>query len=353
MEPKTQKHLPSKQNIFFLFLIQFLVGFCMFSYVRLSDDASFFLCPTSESTVPDEAKAKLVILLWKFPFGAEFPLDQCQESYGISGCYLTANRTWYDRADAVIFHHRDICRDQKQLPQIARPPNQHWIWFNLESPSHSPNLHLMDNLMNFTMSYRLDSDIFTPYGRIEILKEPQNFSIPVKSKLVSWVVSNWNPWSKRVKYYQELKKHIQVDVFGRGHEPLDRDKKFSTISQYKFYLAFENSQHQDYITEKFWSNALQSTTVPVVLGTTRENYERFLPAEAFIHVDDFPNAQELAAYLKLLNSDDEKYQKYFDWRRRLQIAKNGDWNSHFCKACQYLRQKPTYRIIPSVAKWFK
>ena len=39
------------------------------------------------------------------------------------------------------------------------------------------------------------------------------------------------------------------------------------ISHHKFYLAFENSIHcNDYISEKFWRNALSSGAVPVVYG---------------------------------------------------------------------------------------
>ncbi|XP_078539845.1 4-galactosyl-N-acetylglucosaminide 3-alpha-L-fucosyltransferase FUT6-like [Lissotriton helveticus] len=353
MESKILSQLPSTRHIFFIFLIQFMIGFCIFSYVRIYDDTSIVICPATTPELSDEAKNKVVILLWTWPFGGHFDLDNCEELYGISGCYLTANRSWYGQADAVVFHHRDVCNSIKQLPQDPRPPNQRWFWFNLESPSHSPRLGLMDNLINITMSYRRDSDIFTPYGWVETVKEPQNFTIPPKSKLVSWVVSNWNPSSKRVQYFQELQKHITVDVFGRGHIPLVRDKKYSTISQYKFYLSFENSQHEDYITEKLWSNALLSGTVPIVLGTTRENYERFLPAEAFIHVDDFPTVKEMADYLKLLDSNDEKYQQYFEWRRWLRVVGETNWSTHYCKACRYMAQNQNYKTIRSVAKWYK
>ena len=46
------------------------------------------------------------------------------------------------------------------------------------------------------------------------------------------------------------------------------------ISHHKFYLAFENSIHcNDYISEKFWRNALSSGAVPVVYGL---GFEKFL-----------------------------------------------------------------------------
>ena len=60
---------------------------------------------------------------------------------------------------------------------------------------------------------------------------------------------------------------------------------FKTIKNFKFYLAFENSVCKDYITEKFFQNALLSGVVPIVLGgRTRKDYEKFVPGDSFIHV---------------------------------------------------------------------
>ncbi|XP_069079868.1 3-galactosyl-N-acetylglucosaminide 4-alpha-L-fucosyltransferase FUT3-like [Pleurodeles waltl] len=344
---------PSTRKILFLFLLQFITAVSVFLYVQTSSDSRLFACPSEKDKhVTDEGMTKVTILLWTWPFGERIPLDKCYSFFGISGCFLTEDHRWYNRADAVIFHHRDVSHSREQLLQIPRFPTQQWVWYNMESPSNVGNLEIMSNLINLTMSYRRDSDIFTPYGSLVMLKEPQNFSIPAKSKLVSWVISNWNPGSRRVQYYEELQKHIQVDIFGRISQQLDTDQKHFTISQYKFYLSFENSEYQDYITEKLWDNALLSGTVPVVLGPTRENYELFLPAEAFIHVDDFSSAQELADYLNLLDSDNEKYKRYFDWRRNFKVIGEFDWTVYYCKACQYVRQNPSYKTIPSVAKWF-
>ncbi|XP_069479920.1 4-galactosyl-N-acetylglucosaminide 3-alpha-L-fucosyltransferase FUT6-like [Ambystoma mexicanum] len=353
MEPKSQTSATRK--ILFLFFLQFFTVMCVFSYIRISKEPGISIClseMTNNTTIEERAEPKVVILLWTWPFGERFPLDKCDSLLGISGCYFTVNRTLYKKADAVIFHYRDLRSSREELFQEPRFTFQRWVWFNMESPSNLGNLEPLNNLFNVTMSYRQDSDIFTPYGWLELLKEPENFTIPPKSKLVSWVISNWNPNSRRVQYYEELKKHVKVDLFGRVAQPLAKINKYSTISQYKFYLAFENSVHKDYITEKLWDNALLSGTVPIVLGPTRENYERFLPSDAFIHVDDFPSAQELASYLKLLDSDDEQYQRYFKWRGRFQVKGDANWPEWYCKACQYLSQNPFYRITPSVAKWF-
>ncbi|XP_078533362.1 3-galactosyl-N-acetylglucosaminide 4-alpha-L-fucosyltransferase FUT3-like [Lissotriton helveticus] len=299
-------------------------------------------------------QAELVILLWTWPNGHKFSLDRCMPQYGIAGCHLTTNRSMYKQADAVVIHHKDVSSNISLLPPQPRPPHQLWIWFNMEPPIHLSNLHLMDNLFNLTLSYRQDSDIFSPYGWVENVSNPGKVSIPKKSKLVSWVISNWRPSDKRVQYYEELRKHIPVDVFGKEHMPIPDSTLLTTIiSRYKFYLAFENSQHKDYITEKVWRNAFDSMAVPVVLGPTRANYELFLPPHSFIHINDFPTVQDLAAYLLDLDVDDERYLSYFQWRIQLQPVWKVSWITHYCKACHSLhRKRYVNKTVPSIKRWF-
>nr|XP_013807457.1 PREDICTED: alpha-(1,3)-fucosyltransferase 6-like [Apteryx mantelli mantelli] len=311
------------------------------------------IAPAENTSTPPKSKHELTILLWTWPFGKRFNFRSCSELYSTPDCQFTVNRSWYHKANAVIVHHRDASRNTKGLAQATRIPSQRWIWFNLESPSHSPNLGAMDNLFNLTMSYRRDSDIFSPYGELQLLGQPQPFSVPPKAKLVAWVVSNWQANSHRVKYYQELKQHIAVDVYGQHHQALARDQLLTIMAQYKFYLAFENSQHEDYITEKVWRNALSAGTVPVVLGPPRENYERFLPPDAFIHIDDFASARDLARYLQELSEDAKRYERYFQWRQWLKPVAASGWDTHLCWACQFLQTMGArYQVVRDLSMWF-
>ncbi|XP_075690591.1 3-galactosyl-N-acetylglucosaminide 4-alpha-L-fucosyltransferase FUT3-like [Rhinoderma darwinii] len=307
----------------------------------------------NKSTVLHQSQVEdIVVLIWKWPWGYVSPLDKCPE-FGIFGCKLTVDRNLYSVADAVLIHHADIMYDKKFLPQQPKPNFQRWIWYNMEPPRILVNLKMLDNLFNMTMTFRKDSDIYSPYGQMEPLKKSvQNFTIPKKSKLVSWVVSKWYPGAPRIAYYEELQKHISIDVFGAKHKKLSWDDFYATISQYKFYLAFENSIYKDYITEKFWSNAFGSWAVPVVLGTSRKNYERFVPGDAFIHVDDFPSPKELAAYLLELDKDDEKYRKYFNWRLEYRVKNNKGPSYQYCRICEIIRESPVYQVVHSVEKWF-
>ncbi|NXY50487.1 FUT6 fucosyltransferase, partial [Ceuthmochares aereus] len=356
MELLEGKKISCRKLLIFL-LFSFTFSSCLLVSLhqfRTSEPDYYYSGPSAPAASPlPKGGHKLIILLWKWPFGKHFHFMNCSELYGTPDCHFTVNQSWSRKANAVIVHHRDVCRDVKGLAQLPRLQSQLWIWLNLESPSHSPNLSAMDNLFNLTMSYRRDSDIFTPYGELQLLDQPQPFSIPPKTKLVAWVVSNWRPCSRRVKYYWELKKHIPVDVYGKHHLPLSQDKLLPIVSQYNFYLAFENSQHEDYITEKLWRNALSSGTVPVVLGPPRENYERFLPPDSFIHVDDFASVRDLAQYLWELSEDTERYQHYFQWRKRLKPMVGNSWALRVCRACHFLQTTETrYKVMSDLSGWF-
>ncbi|XP_071974600.1 4-galactosyl-N-acetylglucosaminide 3-alpha-L-fucosyltransferase FUT6-like [Engystomops pustulosus] len=332
------------------FHILILLFYLLLTYRNFGKHCSIE-CRNSGEVLQSQTEADFIVLLWTWPFGEHFPLNQCPKPLNDSRCFFTSDRDLYSRANAVIIHHREVCYSKNQMPQIPRPEGQYWVWFNLESPSHSPNLWMMDNLINLTMSYRSDSDIFTPYGWLQ-KNTSQNFTIPIKSRLVAWAVSNWNGHSKRVKYYNVLKNHIDIDIYGGNHTSLAMEDLHDVLSKYKFYLSFENSIHTDYITEKLWRNALMSGTVPVVLGPPRETYERFIPSDSFIHVDDFPSAKDLADYLLELDQDPQKYQRYFKWRSRLQAFGNFDWQTHYCKACVAMLRAPPYKSISSIAKWY-
>ena len=73
-----------------------------------------------------------------------------------------------------------------------------------------------------------------------------------------------------MEYVEELMKYIPVDIYGRcgdypcanksGTFPCD----YKVATNYKFYLAFENSICVDYVTEKFFNNMLLPV-VPIVM----------------------------------------------------------------------------------------
>ncbi|XP_046732776.1 alpha-(1,3)-fucosyltransferase 4-like [Silurus meridionalis] len=321
---------------------------------------SLMALPIPTLDTPDSARRSdprsVTLLLWWLPFGHSVPLPDCWRSYSVAGCNMTSDRRAYTRADAVIMHHRELVMSWEELPEKPHHPMQKWIWMNFESPSHSGFLHQFDGMFNLTMSYRLGSDIFLPYGYLQQRRFRGNRQIYIGHKrgLVAWVISNWSEEQARVQFYHRLRRYLHVDVYGREFRPLVNDSVVETVSHYKFYLAFENSCHTDYITEKLWRNALVSGAVPVVLGPPRENYEQFLPADAFIHVQDFKGPRALAAYLKHLDRNPALYRRYLAWRRDYNVHVTSFWAEHLCVACQAVQASlHVNKTIRNLAFWFE
>ncbi|KAK7124182.1 hypothetical protein R3I94_018516 [Phoxinus phoxinus] len=294
-----------------------------------------------------------ILLIWTWPFGQQFDLGLCSSMYDIHGCHLTADRSQFNRAHGILIHHGDINGDSSNMPKLPRPPFQKWVWMNMESPSNSGQRSNLNNLFNLTATYRQDSDIMVPYGRISVESDGKKHDeIPHKNKLVCWIVSNWNSFHERSKYYAELTEHISIETYGHHFNRRISDQDYSdVVSSCKFYLSFENSIHKDYITEKLY-NPLSLGTVPVVLGPPRQNYEEFIPGSAFIHVHDFNSPKELAEHLKLLDQNDDLYRQYFTWREHL-VANGFCFGlEHACRACDHIRRNKNYRVVNDLNSWY-
>ncbi|KAM9496767.1 4-galactosyl-N-acetylglucosaminide 3-alpha-L-fucosyltransferase 9-like [Clarias gariepinus] len=294
-----------------------------------------------------------LMLIWTWPFGFTFEAESCSSQFGIKGCQFTTDRSQYDKAHGVVFHHRDIGGDLANLQTTSRPSHQKWVWINMESPDNSPRWSGIDGLFNLTSTYLRDSDVWVPYGRIvKASEENKTFEIPPKDKLVCWIVSNWNPNFRRVKYYNELSKHIKVEVYGSAFNRYLNDADYNaTMSSCKFYLSFESSSHKDYFTEKLF-NAMKLNVVPVVLGPSRENYEEFIPPDSFIHVDDFESPEKLAEHLTFLDQNQEKYEQYFNWRKLFFAESTFFGLEHACRSCDHIRKHDNYRVFKSITKWY-
>ncbi|XP_050680289.1 glycoprotein 3-alpha-L-fucosyltransferase A-like [Leptidea sinapis] len=260
----------------------------------------------------------------------EFLRNKCP----VDRCTLTGDTREAASADAILFkdHHTPL--------NINRSPNQIWILYYLECPYHTASLRAASlDVFNWTATYRRDSDIVAPYEKwvyhdplITAKDFDRNYAAN-KTKKVAWFVSNCHARNRRLQYARQLSKFISVDIYGAcgSHhcpradpnclEMLDKD--------YKFYLAFENSNCRDYVTEKFFVNGLQHDALPIVMGARPSEYAAVAPHNSYIHVEEFANPEELAAYLNRLDEDDALYNSYFKWKGTGEFI-----NTYFfCRVC--------------------
>ncbi|CAH8660449.1 unnamed protein product [Schistosoma rodhaini] len=291
------------------------------------------------------------------------PMD-FSKCYASKCTVITEIERWHE-ADALI-----LTKNLK--PDGIRPLGQLWFTLIHESPEHISLENTLDNEVNFTISFRLDSTIYSPYGYYEPhLKyhEPKTrYPLPSrnyaagKSKQVAWFVSNCGAKSPRLQYAKELSKYISVDIYGKCgtkicprnlvRDPLLPDCFKLIRENYKFYLSFENSLCRWYITEKLFKNALKNDILPIVMGASIEEYERVAPPYSFIHVDQFESPAKLADYLKYLDKNDTAYNEYFAWHGHGIIH---DWDSQpQCAMCLLAHTSQAFGPywVPKVARWW-
>ncbi|VDM00048.1 unnamed protein product [Schistocephalus solidus] len=221
---------------------------------------------------------------------------------------------------------------------LPKPGNQTWALETGEAPFHMPFIPpAIQEHFKIFLTTKADSHVPWINGVFVANEEPEKLIPPEQQRRIlnednyRWLpkshagrrkkafalISNLHARNDRLQYIEELAKYTDIDVFGRNHIPCPRSGAaclYELALQYKFYLAFENSNCEDYITEKFFENALRQDMVPVVMGAPRESYCAIAPPNSFIHVDDFSSPAELAGYLNWLDRNDTAYASYFAWR---------------------------------------
>jgi hypothetical protein len=204
---------------------------------------------------------------------------------------------------------------------------------------------------NVTLTYADDSDV--TYSRFTTLQckkrspmaaASRNFARgKTKNATALWIVSNCNETSGRELYVEELKKHLPVDVYGACGQPLpcERYRKDSNrrggcvrrlMAEYKFYLSFENSFCDGYLTEKIWKTT-RVNVIPVVMGSV--DYDAVLTPGTYIDVRDFGSPRDLADYLHYLDANDEMYSAIIRKRRSVDCLRLTPGTPH-CMLCHHL-----------------
>ncbi|XP_075258772.1 4-galactosyl-N-acetylglucosaminide 3-alpha-L-fucosyltransferase 9-like isoform X2 [Convolutriloba macropyga] len=188
---------------------------------------------------------------------------------------------------------------------------------------------------------------------IEVEKEVKlHFS--KKEKLVCWAVTNCrNTYTDRITPAKELAKHLpeKLQLFGSGcirgmnehaedHGRITADWTEGirrTIDKCMFYLAFENSNCTDYVTEKF-SNPLISYAIPIVNGF-KKSYEKRLPG-SYIFYNDFKSGKELSDHLQYLRGNWTAFMEYHKWRQYYTVQDIDEAQDElYCDICKRLKQE--------------
>lgn len=260
----------------------------------------------------DKDEGMIYILLWTSKY--DTPFSSLTEGQGgftkrnctYYNCFVTEKPSLFRDIldfDVIMFNILGMYKDM-EIPS-KRSEKQNYVLAAVEPAVHKVPVNF-NRFFNLTWTYRLDSDATFPYivvknDRDEIIgpkinmhwidiKDMNETSLYVRNKLrkkriaAAWFASNCEAGNGRLDFATELRQELakynqDVDIYGSCgdlwcpvYDIHDRDECNALIeSNYYFYLAFENSFAEDYVTEKILTG-LEHFSVPVVYGSA--NYTR-------------------------------------------------------------------------------
>ncbi|XP_071697128.1 glycoprotein 3-alpha-L-fucosyltransferase A-like [Rutidosis leptorrhynchoides] len=249
---------------------------------------------------------------------------------------------WLERVDAVVY-----TRDFKKEPVLVTGAEQDWtscaveckfgfnnnkvdaafglpnaagaagILRSMESAEYYPENNLaMARRKGYSviMTTSLSSDV--PVGYFSWAE--YDIMAPVQPKtekaLAAAFISNCAARNFRLEALEGLEKsNIKIDSYGGCHRNRDGNvNKVEALKRYKFSLAFENSNEEDYVTEKFFQS-LVAGTVPVVVGTP--NIQDFAPAPgSVLHIKELKDIVPVAKTMKRLSENLTAYNESLRWK---------------------------------------
>ena len=257
-------------------------------------------------TVPDKPVIKIVVydnivgyLNWIQDWFIKHAATKCPNSV----CNLSRDKSSIDRADIIVFHAPTHNREGLRFPRNVRKGSIK-VLFSLEQPKYAQILSDREDIQaNFDLLATYSMSHYYPgtsvpnmpltYYPLNI-KPPEAVLLPAKpfsektgyNTGVNVVVFTSNckaaGAAQRTTFVKELMKYIPVHSYGKCFNnreepemPEDpswppqaqrRGRKVKVLSHYKFYLAFENLEVQDYVSEKIFEGLLAGS-LPVYRGT--------------------------------------------------------------------------------------
>ncbi|XP_068629932.1 alpha-(1,3)-fucosyltransferase C-like [Battus philenor] len=283
-------------------------------------------------------------------------------------CYLTDQSeilNVFSNFRMVLFDGPDIeyFQNSRKLPK-RRSLNQKFVFVSGDSAASLPVCdELWSNYFNWTWTYKLDSDLVWRYFLIKdnkgsIIGPKQDINwikidnmTPVdskfimklksKQKIAAWFVSNCKTQSRREEFVKELQTYLneyqlEIDIYGACGKwscPKGIMSKCLQILErdYYFYLAFENSISEDFVTD-IVLHALNHNTVPIVFGGA--NYSCFLPEGAYLNAAEY-GPEGLARRMFEIMRNPSVYQRFFRWKNHYSYHEPNESpeTDNYCALC--------------------
>ncbi|XP_022119523.2 alpha-(1,3)-fucosyltransferase C [Pieris rapae] len=345
-------------------------------YVHNPVRNKYILQWTSDRTVP-------------FVYMGEGNIGFLKRKCSYTNCIVTNNRSLlgdYTNFDVIVFNGPEIINIPKEeLPQ-NRSEHQKYVFASIESSDNYPICRDdFNNFFNWTWTYKLSSEVqwgyitirdenkqivgpkidmnWLDFEKMKPVSEDVKRKIGNKTKAVAWFVSNCFSRSRRNELTRELaaelaKYDLYVDIYGScGSLKCSRNDEDACDNMlerdYFFYLSFENSLAEDYVTEKLL-HPLKHLTVPIVYGGA--NYTRFMPDSAYLNVREL-GVKKLAEKMNALIENPDDYIEYFRWTNHYSYYTKAESieTDEYCRFCSILSEEDLVKrksVYENFSEWW-
>ena len=132
---------------------------------------------------------------------------------------------------------------------LNRSAKQRYIFWEIESPAYLLSFQPQNykHFFNWTITFRRDSSVELPYGGVKQVRDhpegeeldqlitkfgSENSHLAVRNKTpevkaaVAWMVSNCLTESNREGFVEDLRKYIDIDIFGNCYKGEDKEEGF-------------------------------------------------------------------------------------------------------------------------------
>ncbi|XP_034109184.1 alpha-(1,3)-fucosyltransferase C-like [Drosophila albomicans] len=214
---------------------------------------------------------------------------------------------------------------------------------------------------NFTMSYRLDSDIrlteyyfssLTLQTVIKFEQPDRNFMMNTEMKstlrhrlegkefLAGYISFNDSYTTRsQIVYLENLQQHMNLT-------DIQNCAIVNDCSSYKFMLIFEPTSCPDFVNSHILE-AMLNFVVPVVISPG--NISQLVPPGSYIDGADFVSPERLAQFLIKVSAESHLYAQYFWWHSKYQL---NQIREPYCSICAALKKPKRQRQPEEFSKWW-
>lgn len=274
--------------------------------------------------------------------------DEITNNQITKDCLLTQD---IDKAQVIVVNLRDL-ESFKNLPRNNYRNGETFL-FSDSPPDKYLNLDLVDNLFNWLISYKEESDIVVSQFKrtffihnMDSDEKAFDKEFASRTRLIFWMKEDCRQslTIERIENYIELlSRFIPIDILSKCDNSLFPDAE----KLYKYQFIPSNSNCRGYVSPTV-IKALSNGLIPVVYGE-EQSKSHILPENSTLFIPQSTSPAFLGQQLQTLVADKHSYFRLKNWILGGGLVENN--RIELGKLCQFIRGQRRFQKR-RISKWW-